>query len=54
LLKLTGNLGQSQKEGQSGDMQSLEPQSIEDIHHIAVNPETVSKSERVELAKGTG
>jgi len=51
LLKLTGNLGQSQKEGQSGDMQSLQPQSIEDIHHIAVNPETVSKSERVELLR---
>ena len=51
LLKLTGNLGQFQKEGQSGDMQSLQPQSIEDIHHIAVNPETVSKSERVELLR---
>jgi len=51
LLKLTGNLGQSQKEGQSGDMQSLQPQSIEDIHHITVNPETVSKSERVELLR---
>ena len=51
LLKLTGNLGQSQKEGQSVDMQSLQPQSIEDIHHIAVNPETVSKSERVELLR---
>ena len=51
LLKLTGNLGQSQKEGQSGDMQSIQPQSIEDIHHIAVNPETVSKSERVELLR---
>jgi TldD protein len=51
LLKLTGNLGQSQKEWQSVDMQSLQPQSIEDIHHIAVNPETVSKSERVELLR---
>jgi len=51
LLKLTCNLGQSQKEGQSGDMQSLQPQSIEDIHHIAVNPETVSKSERAELLR---
>jgi TldD protein len=51
LLKLTGNLGQSQKEGHSGEMQSLQPQSIEDIHHIAVNPETVSKSERVELLR---
>ena len=29
----------------------LEQQSVEDIHHIAVNPDTVSKSERVELLK---
>ena len=51
LLKLTKNLGQSRKDGQPGGMQTLQPQSIEDIHHVAMNPETVSKSERVDLLR---
>ena len=51
LLKLTKTLGQSCKNGQPGGMQTLQPQSIEDIHHVAINPETVSKSERVDLLR---
>ena len=51
LLKLTENLGQSGMDGQSGGIQPLENQSLEDIHHVAVNPDTVSKSERAELLR---
>ena len=51
LLKLTENLGQSGMEGQSGGLQPLEHQSVEDIHHVAINPDTVSKSERAALLR---
>ena len=51
LLKLTKNLGQSRKAGESTGVQPFEQQAIQDIHHVAVNPETVSKSERVELLR---
>ena len=51
LLKLTENLGQSGMDGQSGSIQPLENQSVEDIHHVAINPDTVSKSERAELLR---
>ena len=51
LLKLTENLGQSGKENQSVATQPLENQSVEDIHHVAINPETISKSERAEILR---
>ena len=51
LLKLTENLGQSEMDRQSGGVHMLENQSLEDIHHVAINPETVSKSERAELLR---
>ena len=51
LLKLTENLGQSGMEGHPGRLQPLEHQSVEDIHHVAINPDTVSKSERAELLR---
>ncbi len=51
LLKLTENLGQSGKDGHSVGIQQLENQSVEDIHHVAINPDTVSKSERAELLR---
>ena len=51
LLKLTENLGQSEMDRQSGGVHLLENQSLEDIHHVAINPETVSKSERAELLR---
>ena len=51
LLKLTENLGQSGMDGQFGGIQPLENQSVEDIHHVAINPDTVSKSERAELLR---
>ena len=51
LIKITKNLGQFSKEDVHGCTNSFQSQSIEDIHHIAVNPETVSKSERVELLR---
>ena len=51
LLKLTKNLGQSLKDGHPGGMLTLQPQSQEDIHHVAINPETVSKYERVDLLR---
>ncbi|MBC8258407.1 MAG: TldD/PmbA family protein [SAR324 cluster bacterium] len=51
LLKLTKNLGQSHKESRQESLQALEQQAVEDIHHVAINPESVSKSERVELLR---
>ena len=51
LIKITKNLGQFSKEDVHECTNSFQSQSIEDIHHIAVNPETVSKSERVELLR---
>ena len=51
LLKLTGNLGQSGMDRKSVEIHQLENQSVEDIHHVAINPETVSKSERAELLR---
>mgnify|MGYP001407882043 FL=1 len=51
LLKLTENLGQSGMDGQSGGIQPLENQAVEDKHHVAINPDTVSKSERAELLR---
>ena len=51
LLKLTENLGQSEMDRKSGGVHMLENQSLEDIHHVAINPETVSKSERAELLR---
>ena len=51
LLKLTENLGQSEMDRQSGGVHLLENQSLEDIHHVAINSETVSKSERAELLR---
>ena len=51
LLKLTKNLGQSRKAVPSGGVQPFEQQAVQDIHHVAINPETVSKSERVDLLR---
>ena len=51
LIKLTGNLAESGKSGKSTDSEALEKQSVQDIHHVAVNPETVSDQERVELLR---
>ena len=51
LLKLTKNLGQSLKAGQSSGVQPFEQQAVQDIHHVAINPETVSKTERVDLLR---
>ena len=51
LLKLTENLGQSEMDGQPGSIQPLENQSVEDKHHVAINPDTVSKSELAELLR---
>ena len=51
LLKLTGNLAESGRSGQMGKMNLLETQVFEDIHHVTVNPKTVSDQERVELLR---
>ena len=51
LIKITKNLGQFSKEDVHECTNSFQSQSIEDIHHISVNPETVTKSERVELLR---
>jgi TldD protein len=51
LLQLTSNLGQARGEGQPGSFTPLERHNVEDIHHVAINPEAVSKSERVELLR---
>ncbi len=51
LLKLTENLGQSGKDSQSDRIQPLENQSVEDLHHVAINPDNVSKSERADMLR---
>ena len=51
LIKLTKNLGKFREYGFSNKVKTLNNQSVEDIHHVAINPETVSKSERVDLLK---
>ena len=51
LLKLTENLRQTGKDGRSGFIKHLEKKSVEDIHHVAINPDTISKSERAELLR---
>ncbi len=51
LLKLTKNLGQSRNVGESAGVQPFEHQAVQDIHHVAVNPQTVSKTERVDLLR---
>ncbi len=51
LLKLTKNLGQSRNVGENAGVQPFEHQAVQDIHHVAVNPQTVSKTERVDLLR---
>ena len=51
LLKLTKNLGQSRNVGESAGVQPFVHQAVQDIHHVAVNPQTVSKTERVDLLR---
>ena len=51
LLDLTGNLAVSGRSGAPTDLKPLQTQPIEDIHHVSVNPETVSDRERVELLR---
>ncbi len=51
LLQLTKNLGQSGKSGEPGSQKPLARQAVEDIHHVAINPETVADRERVELLR---
>ena len=51
LLKLTKNLGQSGKAYQSSEVLPFEQRAVEDLHHVAINPEAVSKTERVDLLR---
>ena len=51
LLDLTGNLAESGRSGAPTALKPLQTQPIEDIHHVSVNPETVSDRERVELLR---
>lgn len=51
LMQLTKNLGQSGKSGDPGGLAPLARHAVEDIHHIAINPETVADQERVELLR---
>ena len=50
LIKLTKNLGKF-SEYDINIRKNFNHQSVEDIHHIVINPENVSKSERVELLR---
>ena len=50
LIKLTKNLGKF-SEYDINISKNFNHQSVEDIHHIVINPENVSKFERVELLK---
>ena len=51
LLKIVKNLGQTRVDCHSKCIQTLKNQSVEDIHHVAINPKTISKSERAELLR---
>lgn len=51
LLKLTENLAHSLKEGRPGTPQAPQPTDVEDRHHVAVDPASVPKSERLELLR---
>ncbi|MBG56057.1 MAG: peptidase C69 [Deltaproteobacteria bacterium] len=51
LLKIVNNLGQSRIDGKSMSIQPLKNQSVQDLHHVAINPETVSKSDRADLLR---
>ncbi len=50
LIKLTKNLGKF-SEYDINIRKNFNHQSVEDIHHIVINPENVSKFERVELLR---
>tara|TARA_Y100001970_G_C14216237_1_gene849823 strand:- start:966 stop:2342 length:1377 start_codon:yes stop_codon:yes gene_type:complete len=50
LIKLTKNLGKFSEDANNG-LKIFNNQSVEDIHHVVINPENVSKSERVELLR---
>ncbi len=51
LLALTRNLGQAQADGQPGGQAPLQHRAVEDIHHVAVHPETIDKKQRVDLLR---
>ena len=51
LIKLTKNLGKFREDFKSRQTKMFNKQSFEDNHHIAINPETVCKSERVTLLR---
>jgi len=51
LLKLTKNLGKCGVVGNHKEMSNFKQQIIDDIHHVILNPEKVSKSERVEMLR---
>ena len=52
LLELTKNLGQSHSNAnKKGGVIPLEQKTVQDIHHVVVNPENVSKTERVDLLR---
>ncbi len=50
LIKLTKNLGKFSEDA-NNELKNFNKQSVEDIHHVVINPENVSKSERVELLR---
>lgn len=50
LIKLTKNLGKF-SEDTNNELKIFNNQPVEDIHHVVINPENVSKSERVELLR---
>ena len=50
LIKLTKNLGKFSEDA-NNELKIFNNQSVEDIHHVVINPENVSKSERVELLR---
>ena len=51
LIKLTKNLGKFREDFKSRQTNMFNKQCFEDNHHIAINPETVCKSERVTLLR---
>ena len=51
LIKLKKNLVKFRDDGKSNDLKNFNQQPVENLHHVVINPETVSKSERIELLR---
>ena len=51
LIKLTKNLGKFSEDSKIRKAITFNQQCVDDNHHVVINPETVCKSERVDLLR---